>query len=53
MGQTSGLCCANGSMARLLQARTDVSFGGSDGYAERGVAVQDGDPNLELSNQTV
>jgi hypothetical protein len=33
--------------------RTDSSHGFSDGYAERGEAVQDGHLDLELGNLTV
>ena len=33
--------------------RTDLFHGLCDRYAERGVAVQDGDPDLELRNLTV
>lgn len=33
--------------------RTDSSYGFSEGYSERGEAVQDGDTDLELGDLTV
>ena len=40
-------------LTRFPFPRTDLSHGLGDGYAERGVTVQDGDPDLELGDLTV
>lgn len=48
-----GLCCTNRLMAGLPFSRTDLSHGLRDGDAEGGVAVENGDTNLELRHLTV
>ena len=42
------LCCTNRLMTAVTLSWTDSSHGFSDGYAERGEAVQDGHTDLEL-----
>ena len=48
-----GLCCTNRLKSEVPLPRTDLSHSFRDGYAERGVAVQDGDADLEFGNLTV
>lgn len=47
------LFCTNRLTTEVTLSRTDSSHGFSDGYAERGEAVQDGHTDLELGNLTV
>ena len=53
MCPSTRLCCTNRLRTEVTLSRTDSSHGFSDGYAERGEAVQDGHTDLELGNLAV
>jgi hypothetical protein len=49
----AGLCCTNELTVRVPLPRIASSYGFSDGYSERGEAVQDGHTNMELGDLAV
>lgn len=48
-----GLCCANRLTVEVPPSRTDLCYGLCDGYAERGVAVQNGYADLDLGDLAI
>jgi len=48
-----GLCCTNHLKAGVPLSRRDLSYGLCDGYAKSGVAVQDGDTDLDFCDLPV
>ncbi len=47
------LCCTNRVNDVLLLTRTDLAYEFSDRYAKRGIAVKDGNADLDLSDLPV
>lgn len=48
-----GPCCTNWGLTTVPLPRTDLSYGLSDRYTKRGVAVQDSDADLQFGDLAI